>query len=250
MSEQDGRTAAEDVTMRRRDLLVALGAIGAGAMWLASRAGDATARAAVAGAAAGQAQNATCVLTPEQTEGPYWIDTTLTRRDVRAGRPGLPLDLRLTVVDASTCRPIRGADVEIWHCDAAGVYSGVAGGGGNGAASPTDSTRFLRGHQVADAAGRVRFITIYPGWYQGRTVHIHVKVHVKGDEVHTGQLYFPDAVTDAVSRVRPYASRGTRDTRNADDHIYASGGRQSTLRLRRRASGRGYIGSLTMGVDV
>jgi protocatechuate 3,4-dioxygenase beta subunit len=236
--------------MRRREALVTLGALAGGAVWLGSRAAHAIARTALSGAAAraGAAEEASCVLAPEQTEGPYWIDTTLTRRDVRGGRPGTLLDLRLTVVDASTCRPIRGADVEIWHCDAGGVYSGVSGGGGNGSAAPGDRTRFLRGHQVADPAGRVRFTTIYPGWYPGRAVHIHVKVHVRGDVVHTGQLYFPDAVTDAAYRSRPYSSRGARDTRNSRDGIYADGGRQSTLRVRRRAAG-GHLASLTMGVN-
>jgi protocatechuate 3,4-dioxygenase beta subunit len=148
------------------------------------------------------------------------------------------LTLRLTVVDASTCRPIKGATVEIWHCDAGGVYSGFGEGAGN--------RTFLRGAQRTDAKGLARLRTIYPGWYQGRTVHIHVKVHVGGNVVHTGQLYFSDAVTDAVYTRAPYSSRPGRSTRNATDGIYASGGRRSLLALRK--SGAGYIGTITMGV--
>ncbi len=91
---------------------------------------------------------ATCVLTPEVTEGPYWIDNKLTRRDIREGKPGLPLVLELTIVNAKTCKPIKGADVEIWHCDAVGNYSGYdagsSGGGPGGAAVATRRRRRAR----------------------------------------------------------------------------------------------------------
>ena len=125
-----------------------------------------------------------CVLAPEQTEGPYYVAGEKLRRDITEGRPGAPLLLRLRVVDASTCKPIKGAAVDIWHCDALGVYSGFGSGSGN--------RTFMRGVQKTDATGLARFRTVWPGWYQGRTVHIHVKVHVGGNVVHTGQLYFPD----------------------------------------------------------
>ena len=149
----------------------------------------------------------TCVLAPESTEGPYFLDDQKVRRNITEGKPGVQLTLRLTVVDVSTCRPIRNAAVDVWHCDAAGAYSGVQGVSGE----------FLRGVQRADAKGVAVFRTIYPGWYPGRTVHIHVMVHIGGNVVHTGQLYFTDAVTDAVYR-RPRiagdrtARRGTRPT--------------------------------------
>jgi Dioxygenase len=109
-----------------------------------------------------------CVLAPEQTEGPYYVEDAALRRNVTEGRPGVALALRLTVVNVASCRPIKGAAVEIWHCDASGVYSGVQG----------DTGMFLRGVQRADAKGVAVFKTIYPGWYQGRTVHIHTKVHL------------------------------------------------------------------------
>jgi protocatechuate 3,4-dioxygenase beta subunit len=142
-----------------------------------------------------------CILTPEQTEGPYYIANEKVRRNITEGRPGTPLTLRLSVVDAKTCRPIKGAAVDIWHCDASGTYSGFGAG--------RSSRTFMRGIQRTNANGVATFRTVYPGWYQGRTVHIHVKVHVRGNVVHTGQLYFPDRLTDAVYRKAPYSSRRT-----------------------------------------
>jgi protocatechuate 3,4-dioxygenase beta subunit len=184
------------------------------------------------------ADTVSCVLTPEQTEGPYYLDAAKLRRNITEGRPGTPLTLRLTVVDADTCRPIKGAAVDVWHCDAGGAYSGFDDAGSNS---------FLRGIQWTDAKGVAVFRTIYPGWYRGRTVHIHVKVHVGGEVIHTGQLYFADRVTDAVHRRRPYNTRGARTTRNSNDRLYGDGGSRSLLRLRKDAKG-GYVGTLTMGV--
>jgi protocatechuate 3,4-dioxygenase beta subunit len=178
-----------------------------------------------------------CVLTPEQTEGPYYIEDALVRSDIREGKAGAPLELRLTAEDASSCEPIENATVEVWHCDALGAYSGF---------DAPDEKTFLRGAQRSDRRGEVAFQTVYPGWYQGRTTHIHVKVHVGGQTVHTGQLYFDDAVTRSVYRQAPYASRGEPTTTNASDGIYASGGRQSTLEVSR--AGRGYVGRLALGV--
>lgn len=180
-----------------------------------------------------------CVLAPEQTEGPYYVSGEKVRRNITDGRPGTQLTLRLVVADASTCAPIKGAAVDIWHCDAGGVYSGIQ-------QQTTIGKTFLRGVQRTDAKGIATFQTIYPGWYPGRTVHIHVKVHLGGNVVHTGQLYFADTVTDAAFAKAPYAKRPGRDTRNADDAVFRNGGRNSLLRLRR--SGAGYVGSITMGV--
>jgi protocatechuate 3,4-dioxygenase beta subunit len=127
--------------------------------------------------------------------------------------------------------------VEVWHADAGGRYSGADGTAG----------RFLRGQQRADASGVARFATIYPGWYPGRTPHIHLKVHVGGDEVHTGQIFFPDAVSRLVYRSAPYASRGPADQPNASDGIFRQAAGRSTLRMTRRAAG-GYTGAITLGV--
>src|SRR5436190_23021106 len=182
----DGASLAamtEHVT-RRTSLLRLAGFVG-GALGLGAFEAARSEAAGPAGVAAGTVK---CVLTPEQTEGPYYIANERVRRNVTDGRSGTQLNLRLRVVDAATCRPIKGAAVDIWHADAAGVYSGF----GEGAANRTA----MRGVQRTDAKGLAIFRTVYPGWYQGRTVHIHVKVHIGGNVVHTGQLYFPDATTD------------------------------------------------------
>lgn len=192
------------------------------------------------GGPAGVASGAVaCVLTPEQTEGPYYISGEKLRRNITEGRPGVPLLLRLKVVDASTCRPIKGAAVDIWHADALGVYSGFGVGSRNRTA--------MRGVQRTDRTGLARFRSVYPGWYRGRTVHIHVKVHVAGNVVHTGQLYFPDKVTDRVFRRKPYSRRSRRTTRNANDFVFAQGGRRSLLGLRK--VGSAYVGTITLGVN-
>ena len=189
-------------------------------------------------ARAARASAVSCILTPELTEGPYYLAGEKLRRNITEGRPGTRLDLRLAVVDATTCAPISGAAVDIWHADAGGVYSGF----GAGASSRT----FMRGVQKTDRNGVAVFQTVYPGWYTGRTVHIHVKVHVGGNVVHTGQLFFSDTLTDAVYKRSPYSRRPSRDVRNAQDMIYQSGERQSTLTVRRKGSG--YVGSIAMGV--
>ncbi len=181
-----------------------------------------------------------CVLTPELTEGPYYIAGEKVRRDIREGHPGTRLDLTLAVLNAKTCKPIRGAAVDIWHADAAGNYSGFG--------NSTSNRTFMRGIQRTDANGVARFTTVYPGWYMGRTVHIHVKVHVGGAVVHTGQLFFDDTLTDKVYAAAPYASRGERDVRNAQDSIYVNGGKSSLLRVAK--NGSGYAGSIAMGVHV
>ena len=191
-----------------------------------------------AGPAAVASGAVSCVLTPEQTEGPYYLAGEKFRRNITEGRPGVPLLLRLRVIDASTCKPIKGAAVDIWHADAGGVYSGF----GQGAASRT----FMRGIQRTNARGLALFRSVYPGWYQGRTVHIHVKVHLGGNVVHTGQLYFPDKLTDRVFRRVPYSRRGRRTTRNSNDFVFANGGRRSMLSLSKRGSA--YVAAITMGV--
>ena len=179
-----------------------------------------------------------CVLTPELTEGPYYIAGEKLRRDIREGHPGTLLTLHLTVLSASTCKPIKGAAVDIWHADAAGNYSGF----GAGASSRT----FMRGIQKTDKNGLALFTTVYPGWYQGRAVHIHVKVHVGGSVVHTGQLFFPDALTAAVYKHAPYTARGGPDMTNEQDSIFVNGGKRSMLAVTKSAAG--YVGSIAMGV--
>jgi hypothetical protein len=218
----------------RRGALGRLGGFAAAVLGVGAwKAGDDAEGAGPAAVASGAV---TCVLTPEQTEGPYYISKEKLRRNITEGRAGMPLTLRARVVNASNCKPIAGAAVDIWHADALGVYSGVQGSSGT----------FMRGIQKTDAKGYAVFKTVYPGWYMGRTVHIHVKVHIGGNVVHTGQLYFPDTITDAVYAKSPYASRPSRDTRNASDSIFRNGGSKSLLGLRR--SGSGYVAAITMGV--
>jgi hypothetical protein len=224
----------ERARLTRRGALFGLGGLFAAA---ASGAWKSEAFGGAAGPAGVASGELTCVLAPEQTEGPYYVSRARVRRNITEGKAGRALTLRLRVVDASTCRPIKGASVDVWHCDAVGVYSGVQGNRGT----------FMRGVQRTDANGYATFRTVYPGWYPGRTVHIHVKVHLAGNVVHTGQLYFPDKVTDAVYRRAPYNRRGRRSTRNAGDFVFRNGGRRSLLALRR--SGAGYVGSITMGVQ-
>jgi len=233
MDQQQG----DDARISRRDSLRKLGGLLAGGVAVGGwKVADS--RSAGEGPEAIASGLVTCVLAPESTEGPFYLDDQRTRRNITEGRSGVPLTTRLTVVDVSTCRAIRGAAVDIWHCDAAGAYSGTR--------ADADE-RFLRGVQRTDAKGVAVFRTIYPGWYPGRTVHIHVMVHIGGNVVHTGQLYFPDALTDTVYRRVPYNSRSGRSTRNAADSIYRNGGKRSTLKLRR--SGTGYVASIIMGVQ-
>jgi protocatechuate 3,4-dioxygenase beta subunit len=182
----------------------------------------------------------TCVLSPEMTEGPYYVaaDAKI-RKDIRGGQPGVPLALTLGVANVSSCKPIKNAAVDIWHADAGGVYSDEA-------QNNTVGRTFLRGVQKTNATGIASFTTIYPGWYPGRTVHIHVKVHIGGNVVHTGQLFFNDALTDVVFKRAPYSSRPNRDTRNANDSIYVNGGSRSMLTVKK--NGSGYVASIWMGV--
>jgi protocatechuate 3,4-dioxygenase beta subunit len=223
-----------DKPITRRTSLLTLG----GALGTALTGG--ALRAATAGGASGPAAVANgavkCLLTPELTEGPYYIAGEKLRRNITGGHPGTALALHLTVLDASTCKPVKNAAVDVWHCDAAGDYSGLNG----------SSTTFMRGVQRTNASGLAVFHTVYPGWYTGRAVHIHVKVHVGGSVVHTGQLFFSDSLTDRVYKRSPYSSRPGRDTRNAADSIYRNGGRKGLLSVRRHGSG--YVGSIAMGV--
>jgi len=225
-----------DSRLTRRGSLVRLGgflATAVGAAGLKIETSEGAGPAAVASGAV------SCILTPEQTEGPYYIPNEAVRRNITDGRPGVALLLRAFVVNASTCKPIKAAAVDIWHADAGGVYSGFGSGAGN--------RTFMRGVQRTNAKGLAQFRTVYPGWYQGRTVHIHVNVHLGGDVVHTGQIYFPDRMTDAVYRNQPYSSRPNRDVRNAADSIFRNGGSKSLVTVKKNSAGV-YVATIMMGV--
>jgi protocatechuate 3,4-dioxygenase beta subunit len=225
--------------LTRRGSLVRLGGFVAGVLGAGGLAAATESEAAGEGPTGVVSGEISCVLAPEQTEGPYYIDGEKLRRNITEGRPGTRLTLKLKVVNASTCKPISGALVDVWHADASGVYSGFGAGASN--------RTFMRGVQRTNAQGIATFVTVYPGWYPGRTVHIHVKVHLGGNVVHTGQLYFPDTTTDVAYRRAPYASRPGRTTRNASDAIFRNGGSKSLLSLRKAPAG-GYVGLITMGV--
>ncbi|WP_019067056.1 intradiol ring-cleavage dioxygenase [Streptomyces hokutonensis] len=203
---------------------------------------------------------AVCTLTKEMTEGPYYLDGALVRANVTEGKAGIPLKLALTVVNDSTCAVIPNALVEIWHCDALGEYSGYVGN--NGHSEPDDGT-FLRGGVLTNSAGLANITTIYPGWYRGRCVHIHVKVHTGvtltsdgsftgGSELHTGQLFIDETITTAVAKISPYSTNTVTRTTLAQDSIYDDGGAASglmTLTALGSSTSSGYTGTLTLGVQ-
>jgi protocatechuate 3,4-dioxygenase beta subunit len=193
---------------------------------------------------------ATCHLWPEQEEGPYRRGDQPRRRDVTEGRAGTPLALGLRL-GTDTGDPLGDAEVEIWHCDAHGRYSGypppdrsriVTAATAPRAEYLPDET-FLRGRQPVDAAGRVEFRTIYPGWYPGRTAHIHAKVHLDRQTALTTQLYFDDRVTRRVYARAPYASRGAPQTTNARDGIF-----DESLVMKLSPEGQAYAGAITFDV--
>jgi protocatechuate 3,4-dioxygenase beta subunit len=187
----------DGVTLSRRRALAWLGGLGLAAV-VPGCADDDPGATPTTSVAQGPAD---CVLMPELTEGPYYLDLDVVRRDITEGRPGAPFDLAVTVVDADSCEPIEGAAVDVWHCDAEGVYSGVQG----------DSGTFLRGVQMTGADGVASFRTIFPGWYTGRAVHVHLKVALGTTDVHTGQLFFDEATLAAAYESEPYAGRGAPD---------------------------------------
>src|SRR5688572_20594276 len=197
-----------------------------------------------------------CIVRPEQTEGPYFVDGRLDRSDIRsdpttgAMKAGAPLQVAIVVSrigDGAACTPLAGARVDLWQCDAAGVYSGV-----RDPSFDTTGQQFLRGYQVTDATGTARFTTIYPGWYRGRTVHTHFKVRTdpsaaRGYEF-TSQLYFDDALTDRVHAREPYASTGRRTVRNEGDGIFRRNGDQLMLAVAEDA--QGYAATFHLGLEI
>jgi protocatechuate 3,4-dioxygenase beta subunit len=250
-----------------------------------------------------------CTLFSEQEEGPYYVDDETLRRDVTDGKPGVPIQLAVMVVDSRTCKPLSSAALDIWHCDATGVYSGFTamnpdgppgggpggpgGPGGRGRGGPggpppdfaggrggpppggfgpggpggrgprqIDATRFLRGVQLTDSSGRAEFSTIYPGWYSGRAIHIHVKTHVGGSAAakysgghvaHTGQFFFPEDLTERIARLEPYSKRlAVHRTTQEEDNIFTNQhGAEGMLRVERlgRIDADGFRATITVAVD-
>jgi protocatechuate 3,4-dioxygenase beta subunit len=229
--------------LSRRELVSLLGA--AGAWWLTI--GFNPRRVAA------ETPHPSCVARPEQTEGPYFVDERLHRSDIRSDPadgvvlPGTPLvlNLRVSRFNGRECQPLPGSQVDIWHCDAFGIYSDVRDPDFN-----TIGRKFFRGYQMTDARGEARFLTIYPGWYEGRTVHIHFKIRTEPTARRsfefTSQMYFDDSLTDRVHADPPYAARGRRTARNQHDRIFRRGGEQ--LMLAPIATGSGYEATFAVGL--
>jgi protocatechuate 3,4-dioxygenase beta subunit len=200
------------------------------------------------------AKKISCVVKPQQTEGPYFVDERLNRSDIRSDpadhsvREGTELRLifHLSQVDDNSCKPFAGATVDVWHCDASGVYSDVSDRSFN-----TQGKKFLRGYQVTDKNGTAQFITIYPGWYPGRAVHIHFKIRTdsanQSSYEFTSQLYFDDSLTDKIHAQPPYISKGQRAL-NIQDRIFQDGGKDLLLRLSKAQ--KGYVGKFDIGLQI
>ena len=204
----------------------------------------------------GTTTSTSCVLTAALTEGPYFVDEKLYRSDIRTDpvtgdvAAGVLLQLTFNVarVANSACTPLTGAYLDVWHCNAGGVYSDVSGAGAG--------EKFLRGYQITDASGVAQFTTIYPGWYSGRAVHVHFKLRLFAGATtsyeFTSQFFFDDALTDSVYTLSPYNTRGTRDVRNTADSIYnsLSSSEKAALTLQPTVASGGYSGVINLGVQV
>ncbi|MBT2412042.1 dioxygenase [Streptomyces sp. ISL-12] len=287
----------EKSTTSRRQVLVAGGAavavVGAGGVLASTAFADGSSQETQS---ADSSDAESCYrLSSEAIEGPYYIDADKIRTDITEDREGIPMTLTIKVIDSVTCKPVRNAAVDIWHCDALGVYSGYesvstgggmpsgapsgapsgtptgtptamptdgGGGGGGMHVEPTDDERYLRGTWRTDRQGKVRFTTIFPGWYQGRAVHIHTKVHVDGTwtddgyegghTCHTGQFYFEEAAVLGSAEVEPYSTSTTTRTTLTEDTIYDQSGAAGgllTLRYDKKKIAKGVAASITVGVD-
>jgi protocatechuate 3,4-dioxygenase beta subunit len=191
-----------------------------------------------------------CILTPQSEEGPYYLDPKLVRADIAEGRPGVPLALRLRVIEAGSCTPIAGARVDIWHCDARGIYSAFPGQGDSHNIDHTGKT-FLRGTQMVDGNGWGTFKTIYPGWYAGRATHIHFKVFLDERTVLTGQTFFPEALNEYIyGNVPDYTKRPQqRLVINANDRVAMESDPEHKAYCAVKEERQRYVAMLTLAVD-
>src|SRR5882724_2003457 len=211
------------------------------------------------------ADTITCVpATPTVTEGPYWVDEKLFRSDIRtdpttgAARDGIPLTLAVIVqnIGSGACAPLVGAYIDIWHCDAKGIYSDESTynpGGGTGSVN-TSGQKFLRGYQITDENGQVQFTTIYPGWYSGRTIHIHIRVRTYSGATAVGnfvsQIFFDETTNNTVLAQSAYSRSTARDTTNANDMVYQVANKERMLATASGSVSSGYTANITLGVSV
>lgn len=248
--------------LSRREVLALMGAVSVGAVAVACAPGSAASGAASAGSSAGATALATatavavasalpsCVVVPELTEGPYYVNENLERSDIRVDTSDgsvsegavLTVDWVVSQVDGNACIPLEGVLVDVWHCDAEGNYSDVGSEQGHD---------YLRGYQHTDASGNARIVTVYPGWYQGRAVHIHFKIRTdaaatSGFEF-TSQLFFDDAFSESVYATGVYAAKGTQDVKNANDQIY--GQSQGMTLLDVAKDGDGYKATFQIAIQ-
>ena len=182
----------------------------------------------------------TCAVSPNETIGPYPSLADFTRSDIRESKQGLPVTLTISVVNTnSACAPVAGAVVDIWQCDADGNYSQYG--------SERNLT-YLRGLQTTDSNGRVTFVTIYPGWYQGRATHIHVEVTINGRSAKVTQIAFPEDVTAQVYRTGVYASSGQNPTTNARDNVFSDGVADELITITGGDTTSGYTATFQVGI--
>jgi protocatechuate 3,4-dioxygenase beta subunit len=198
-----------------------------------------------------------CVGTAALTEGPYFVDEKLLRSDIRTDTSngvvaaGVPLTLNFNVsrITNNSCAPLTGAYLDVWHCDAAGIYSDESANGSSG-------RKFLRGYQITDANGAVNFTSVYPGWYSGRAVHIHFKLRLFAGTTKTyeftSQFFMDETLTSSIHGNSPYNTRGQRNTLNSTDGIYNSltAAQKSALTLSTTKTTDGYAGVINLGVAV
>ena len=242
----------------RRHLLSLIGSLAGGAALISCTSGGGSDDDSLD--TTGTGSSGTCVVTPSATEGPFFVAEKLNRGDIRPNTSGIPepfistatpLYLTVSVYNASSsaCTPLENVQIDVWHCHAGGLYSDVS----SGQSTNTVGRDFLRGYQITDASGITRFTTIYPGWYAGRTVHIHLKARIYNASGNSTlsfntQGFFDDAITDVVMANVPYNTRGARTTRNASDNIYD--GRTGLLFAISQNSDGSYNGSLSIGLNV
>jgi protocatechuate 3,4-dioxygenase beta subunit len=248
--------------LSRREMILLLGGASASALLAActptqvAQIVEATIETTAESTSASSAALPSCVVRPALTEGPYFVDVDLNRSHIRVEpsdgsmKEGLPLQLRFRVsnVAENACSPLAGAQVDIWHCDADGAYSGVSDPGFD-----TSEQKWLRGYQITDELGLAEFMSIYPGWYSGRTTHIHFKIRTDPESDNgyefTSQLFFDENITDIVHAEAPYANKGYRDTLNTDDNIFQSSEGLLTLVLE-PLEGGGYTATFDIGLDL